>query len=288
MKTNELKIRFGPAGNSEQFYNEGHKSSLEAPKWIHDYGLNAFEYSFGRGIKIQEDMALALGHEAKKYDVAMSVHAPYYINLATFETEKIAKNEKYLFDTLKVAKAMGADRVTLHPGSCAKMDRRKAFLQNLNAFKNVFLKLCDMGYGDIAICPETMGKLNQLGDVDEIIEMAAIDERVIPTIDFGHVNARTMGGLETQEDYKILFDTLENGIGKERLNKLHCHFSRIEFTEKGEKCHLTYDDTRFGPDFEPLAKELVRRKMSPRIICESKGTMARDARIFRDIYEKVV
>lgn len=281
-------IRFGPAGNSESFYEDGHRSSLEAPEWIHGQGLNAFEYSFGRGIKLKEDMAVRLGREAKKYDVALSVHAPYYINLATFETEKIANNQKYILDTFNIAKAMGADRVTLHPGSCAKVERSKARKQNLCALKKVFSLLCEMGYGDIALCPETMGKMNQLGDVEEIIEMASIDERIIPTIDFGHVNARTLGGLKTQEDFKILLDTLEKGIGRERVNKLHCHFSRIEFTEKGEKCHLTYDDTRFGPEFDPLAREIARRGMKPRIICESKGTMARDAKIFKDIYESVI
>ncbi|MBQ5851422.1 MAG: TIM barrel protein, partial [Lachnospiraceae bacterium] len=254
---NNKQIRFGPAGNSEQFYNEGHKSSVEAPRWIHEQGLNAFEYSFGRGIKIPEDMAVQLGKNAKEYGVAMSVQAPYYINLATFDEQKIESGQRYLLQTFKMAKLMGASRVTLHPGSCAKTDRKKAFEQNLKSFANVFKLLCEMGYGDITLCPETMGKLNQLGDVDEIILMANVDERIIPTIDFGHINARTMGGLATQEDYKILFDTLENGIGKERLDSLHCHFSRIEFTEKGEKCHLTYDDTRFGPDFEPLAKELI-------------------------------
>lgn len=287
MKEDNLKIRFGPAGNSEKFYEDGHKSSLEAPKWIHDQGLNAFEYSFGRGIKLNEEMAVRLGQEAKKYDVAMSVYAPYYVNLATFETKKEEGNKKYIFDTFKMARLMGADRVTLHPGSCAKIDRKKAFLQNLSAFRDIFSVLCEMGYEDIIICPETMGKLNQLGDVEEIIEMCCVDERIIPTIDFGHVNARTMGALKTQDDYKILLDTLENGIGKERVCRLHSHFSRIEFTDKGEKCHLTYDDTRFGPDFEPLAREIVRRKMKPRIICESKGTMARDARTFKDIYERV-
>lgn len=282
------KIRFGPAGNSEEFYSDGHKSSLEAPQWIKNKGLSAFEYSFGRGIKIRDDMAMELGERAKAYDVAMSVHAPYYINLATFETKKQENNKRYIFDTFRIAKIMGADRVTIHPGSCAKTERSKAFAQNLKAFKGIFFELVEMGYGGISPCLETMGKLNQLGDVDEIIQLCAIDERVMPTIDFGHVNARTMGGLATQEDYRLLLDRLEKGIGQERVKKLHCHFSRIEYTEKGEKCHLTYDDDRFGPDFEPLAREIIRRGMTPRIICESKGTMARDAAIFKEIYESLL
>lgn len=287
MKRNESIIRFGPAGNSEEFYNDGYKSSIDAPKWISEKGLNAFEYSFGRGIKLREDMADQLKNNSKLYDVAMSVHAPYYINLATFQTEKIENNRRYILDTFRLARHMGADRVTIHPGSCAKMDRKKAYAQNREALCRIFKELDSLGYGDISPCMETMGKINQLGDVDEVIDMCSIDERIIPTIDFGHINARTMGGLGTQDDYKVLLDRLENGIGKMRLKVLHCHFSRIEYTDKGEKCHLTYDDESFGPEFPPLAREIVRRNMTPRIICESKGTMARDAALFKQMYESL-
>ncbi|MBQ9625118.1 MAG: TIM barrel protein [Clostridia bacterium] len=287
MSKNDKIIRFGPAGNSEEFYNQGHKSSVEAPKWIFEYGLNAFEYSFGRGVKLNEEMAEQIKAETERYNIALSVHAPYYINFATFETEKIEKNRQYVLDTFRLAKIMGATRVTIHPGSCAKVERKKAFNQNLNAFKAIYDELLKLGYDDIIPCPETMGRENQLGTVDEIIEMANIDKRIIPTIDFGHVNAITQGGLKTQDDFKSLLDKLENGLGAERVQNLHCHFSRIEYTAKGEKCHLTYDDNRFGPDFEPLAKEFKRRGLTPRIICESKGTMARDARIFKDIYDRI-
>lgn len=283
-----MNIRFGPAGNSEEFYDEGNKSSLDAPLWIKNKGLNAFEYSFGRGVKLKEDTALELGKRARECGIAMSAHSPYYINLTATEPEKIEKNHRYIFDTCKIAKIMGADRVVLHPGSCAKIDRKVAFEQNLKGFKEMLQMLKDNGLGDILVCPETMGKLNQIGDVEEIIAMCNINENIIPTIDFGHVNCRMQGGLRAQEDFKMLLDKLENGIGKQRLDIIHCHFSRIEFTEKGEKRHWTYDDVQFGPDFDPLAKELARRKMSPRIICESKGTMAKDAVTLKNIYENAL
>lgn len=270
-------MKFGPAGNSDSFYASGHKASEQAPKWIHDLGLNAFEYSFGRGVRLSPEKAALLKAEAQAYDVTLSAHAPYYISLSTEDPKKQENNWRYLRDSVIAAQNMGAKRVVLHPGSCAKQNRKAAFSRNLHAFAQMLDRLKAEGLGDVLICPETMGKLNQLGDVDEVLEMCAINDYTIPTIDFGHVNARTLGGLITQADFARVLDAVEHRLGHDRLDRLHIHFSRIEFTDSGEKCHWTFADTQYGPEFMPLAKELVRRNLHPTIICESKGTMAEDA-----------
>ena len=123
-----------------------------------------------------------------------------------------------------------------------------------------------------------MGKLGQLGTLEEVLALCKLDERMIPCIDFGHLNARSYGSIRTQADYAAILDAIENALGADRLRRLHVHFSKIQYTiPGGEKVHLTFEDTEYGPEFEPLAEEIVRRGMEPTLICESAGTQAEDA-----------
>ncbi|HZX46798.1 MAG TPA: TIM barrel protein [Clostridia bacterium] len=144
------------------------------------------------------------------------------------------------------------------------------------------------GLGDIVLCPETLGKKNQLGSLEEVLEMCLLDERLMPTIDFGHIHAFTGGGLESYEDFSRVVEVIEDALGFERIKRLHVHFSRVEFTKGGEKKHWTFDDTQYGPEFIHLAKIIIDRRLIPTIICESRGTMAKDARRMKEIYERVL
>ena len=145
----------------------------------------------------------------------------------------------------------------------------------------------EAGFGDIAICPETMGKVNQLGTLDEVLELCKIDERLIPCIDFGHLNARDLGYFKTKEDYKSVFDKIENALGYERLKSFHSHFSKIEYTTGGEKKPLTFADTVYGPDFEPVIDLVAQKNCSPTFICESDGTQAEDVKKMKDYYNSI-
>ncbi len=278
-------IRFGPAGNSDSFYEQGHKSSVEMPAWLKKMGLSAYEYQCGRGIKISEAVAADIGKQGIENDILLSIHAPYYINLAAEEPEKRENSIRYILETLKVAKWMNAKRIVVHTGSASKVDRKWA-LETAIVGMQVALKMSDeMGYSDITICPEVLGKANQLGSLEEILEMCLIDERLIPTIDFGHVHARDLGILKAQKDFEKVLDRIENVLGNDRLKRLHIHFSRIEFTSSGEKKHWTLDDIQYGPDFEPLAELICKKGMEPVIICESRDHMAEDALKMKTIYE---
>lgn len=281
-------IRFGPAGNSKRFYDEGYKTTLQMPEWLGKLGLNAYEYQGGRGINIKEEKATNLGREARKYNIALSIHAPYYINLSSVEEQKRINSKRYIIDSMQAAKFMGAKRVVVHPGSCSKVSREWALETAIKVLKETIEEADDKGLSNISICPEVMGKINQLGTLEEIIEMCKIDERLIPTIDFGHLNARNHGSLKEKADFDNVAEKIENSLGYERLKRIHCHFSRIEFTEGGEKKHWTLDDTQYGPDFEPLSKTLAERKMEPIIICESMDNMADDAKKLKNIYEETV
>ena len=280
-----MPIRFGPAGNSEIFYKQGHTASLEAPQWLNSMGLNAYEYPCGRGVKIGEETARRLGENATKYNISLSLHAPYYINLASQESDKIKNSIGYIVQSVITARFMGAKRVVVHPGSCGTISRNTAMITAIETFKRAIDIIHDMKYDDIILCPETLGKRNQLGTLDEIIEFCTCNDSIIPTLDFGHINALGLGCLKTEDDYRYILEKVKNCLGAYRLKNIHCHFSRIEFTNAGEKRHWTLDDIEYGPEFEPLAKLLVEYDMNPIIICESSGTMAEDSLRLKIIYE---
>ena len=280
-------IRFGPSGNSESFYEQGHKSSVEMPQWLRDMGLDAYEYQCSKGVKVSEPTARKIGEEAAANDIFVSIHAPYYINMSSEEQEKRDNSKVYIMETLQVARWMGAKRIVIHTGSCSKVSRKWALDTAVGVLKETLQEADAAGFGDITLCPEVLGKINQLGSLEEILEMCKMDDRLIPTVDFGHLHARGMGCMNTVDDFEKVCDQIENALGSYRLKHLHSHFSRIEFTSGGEKKHWTYDDCQYGPNFDPLAAVLVRREMEPVIICESRSSMAEDALKMKNIYNRL-
>lgn len=280
-------IWFGPSGNSEKFYEDGNKHSYQMPEWLKNMGLNAYEYQCNKGTNIKQETAVKIGIEAKKAGVRLSIHAPYYINLSSSEEEKRKNSVQYIINTCQVAKWMGADRIVIHPGSVGKLSREKAMMLALPVLAEAIKTADESGFSDITLCPEVLGKINNLGSVDEVITMCMLDERMIPCVDFGHVYARTLGAVKDVDDFNAIFEKIENALGAERARKLHIHFSRIEFTDAGEKKHHTMQDTEYGPEFENLAYVLIKRKTEPVIICESRDRMAEDAVILKQIYENV-
>lgn len=281
-----MTAKFGPAGNSKSFYDQGYSSSVDMPHWLADMGLDAYEYQCGRGVNIGQATAELLKRQAEQFNIELSIHAPYYINLASSDSEKIEKSIGHIIKSAQAAKWMGATRVVIHPGNVA--DGREPSLKRAKIVLAEAWKRCvEENLGDVHLCPETMGKKNQLGDLDEVLELCLVDESFIPTIDFGHLNARELGWIKSIKEYESILDSIENKLGSARLKNIHCHFSRIEYTNGGEKRHWTLDDTQFGPDFEPLAEAICRRSLSPTIICESRDVMAEDARKLKDIYLSV-
>lgn len=278
-------IRFGPAGNSKAFYDEGYKSSIQAMEWLSKQGLTAYEYSFSRGVVMKGETALALGAEAKKYGVEISVHAPYYINFAGTDPDLLEKSYNYVLDCLKYLKLLGGKRCVFHPGTCGKLNREEAFELLKERTKELVKRVKQAGYADLYICPETMGKSQQLGTYQEIAEICSYDDILVPTIDFGHINALTQGSLKTEEDFETVITYLIEKLGIEKVRKMHVHFSKIEYGAKGEIKHLTFEDNIYGPGFENLAKVLKKYDLEPFIICESKETQSIDANIMKEIYK---
>ena len=266
---------FGPGGNSESFYNEGKKSTVQAPAWLSARGLDAYEYQAGNGLTAGDASLRKVGEEAKKYGILMSLHTPYFISLSGVEEEKRLNSINYISRSLHAAELLGADTIVIHTGSAAKITREEAMALAADTLtKNLEVN----GDTTIRMGLETMGKINQLGTLDEVLTLCKIAPIYHPVVDFGHLNARHLGGYCADCDsYSAVFDKIATTLGDDYAYNLHCHFSKIEYTKAGEKKHLTFEDEVFGPDFEPLAEAIVREGVCPRIICESAGTMAEDA-----------
>ncbi len=277
-----MSALFGPSGNSKSFYDEGHKKTLEAFAWLKAKGLDAFEYPAGNGITASLDTFAALGQEAKKQGIKTSFHTPYFISLSGVEEEKRLKSIDYIKKSTSAALALGADIIVIHTGSASKISRQEAVNLAKDTLSRALEAIPDSG---VRFGLETMGKQNQLGTLDEVIEISKLDKRLAPVVDFGHMNARECGGLfKTADDYRRVFDKIANSLSASVAETLHCHFSKIEYTAQGEKRHLTFEDDIYGPDYEPLMEAIYKDSLSPTIICESNGTMAEDALAMKKHY----
>ena len=282
----EWKIRFGTAGTSDSFAAQGGKTSLDIPEYTAKMGLNAFEYQCGHGVRLGLDKAAKMAALAAPKDILFSVHAPYYISMSSLEEDKRLNSVNYLLQSAAVCRALGGQRVIFHSGSCGKQSREAALEKALDTLRRAQTALDEAGFSDITLCPETMGKIGQLGTLDEVLELCKVDERITPCIDFGHLNARTLGGIASKADYAAILDKVEAALGGARAKRFHVHFSLIEFSAGGEKRHWTFAQTQFGPEPQPLMELLAERRLAPVIICESAGTQAEDAQAMKRMYEE--
>jgi deoxyribonuclease-4 len=280
-------IKFGPSGNSESFYAAGYSKSEESAVYVKNSGLEAFEYSFGRGVNMGEAKAITIGNAFKENNIELSVHATYYINFANTDEEFVAKSYNYVLDSAKSLNFMQGTRCIFHCASQGKAERSEAFELTKERIKRLTDYIYLNNFEHLLFCPETMGKIGQIGTVEEIIQLCKIDKIFIPAIDFGHINAREQGSLKTKEDYMSRLLYMISELSYERMKHFHIHFSKIEYSAKGEVRHLTFEDTKYGPEFEPLAICIKELKLEPVIISESAGTQLEDAIKMKETYNKI-
>ena len=280
-------IKFGPSGNSESFYAAGYEHTEQAAKYVKDLGLDCFEYSFGRGVRMSESKAISIGEAFAEQRVELSVHAPYFINFSNPDDEMAAKSYGYVLDSANMAKLMGGKRIVFHPAAQGKATREDAVALAEERLKILRDYVYLNNLQDRMFCPETMGKLAQIGTVEEIVRFCKIDEIYTPCVDFGHINAREQGSLKTVEDYKSRLEYMIAELGFERMKHFHVHFSKIMYSAKGEVKHLTLEDDVYGPEFSPLAVALKELSLEPCIVSESAGTQAEDAFSMKQAYESL-
>ena len=268
------KIRFGASGNPVNFFKSKlGKDKLGVIEWSNNLGLNAQERQMTYGARMHEEDAIEFGKRGKKFDVQLSVHGPYYVVLTSDKPRVVENSIKELSKTCYLANLMGAKRVVFHPGFGRKFD---------DVIKN--LKIVEKNKPkEVIIHPETMGKLCQLGDLNEVISICENTE-CEPCIDFGHLYARNLGKL----DFRKTLEEIEKRLGKKSLKELHCHFYPVEFGDKGEKFHRAVTEKNVFPrfiDFAPLIKEF---SMNPTLISESKDSQDIGALQMKKIMERLL
>ncbi len=280
-------IKFGPSGNCELFYAEGNKHTEQAAEFCVKYKLDCYEYSFGRGVHLSESKAISIGEAFSKANVEISVHAPYFINFANPSDEAAQKSYGYVLDSAKFLKLFGGERLVFHPAAQGKATREEAVKKTCDRLKILRDYIYLNGYENLKFCPETMGKIAQIGTLKEVVEFCKIDKCFTPAVDFGHINAREQGSLKTVADYQSRLEYMIAELGYERVKNFHVHFSKIMYGGRGEIKHLTFEDDIYGPEFEPLAIALKNLKLEPYIVSESAGTQAQDACEMKRIYNSV-
>lgn len=280
-------IKFGPSGNSKSFYDMGYKHTVQAPEYLEKFNLDCFEYSFGRGITLSEGKAVEIGEAFAAKGKEISVHAPYFINFSNPDDEAEQKSYNYVLNSAKFIKLMGGKRLVFHPATQGKMTREQA----VDLCEERIKRLTDYIYlnnlEDVVYSPETMGKIAQIGTVEEIVRFCKIDKIYVPCLDFGHINAREQGSLKTVEDYLSRLEYMIAELGYERVKHFHVHFSKIMYGGRGEIKHLTFEDMTYGPEFLPLAVALKKLELEPYIVSESDGTQAEDAATMKEIFNSV-
>jgi deoxyribonuclease-4 len=258
-----MAIRFGPAGIPIQC---GVKSTVEGVGCCRELGLGAMEMEFVQGVRMQDELARNVAAAAKKSDVSISSHAPYFVNLCSREPEKIANSRRHIISSARVTALAGGGITVFHPGFYQKLTPQEAFGAAKKALVGIEQELASARI-KIRLGAETVGKKSAFGGLDENIRLAQQLDMVEPVIDFAHLHARGDARLRTESDYKAVFDLLEKELG-DYVRRFHCHFSEINYSHKGELNHFPLG-TNNEPPFRPFMKVLAENGYSGTVICET-------------------
>lgn len=280
--------RFGPAGVPPLFRIIGAQTP-DVPKLLREEGLDAFEYQavrWGQKPQMKQKDAENLGAEAVKNDVLLSMHGSYYVNLSG-KKEIVEASKRRVVACATAAQWMGAYVVVFHMGFYGRTEKSYAFKNCVNALKDIVETLDSLGIRNVKLGPETMGRIYQVGTLEEVLTICEEVEQTQLVLDWSHMHARYLGKFRKVEDFREVVEEVERRLGAEAARNMHCHFSKIEYTDKGERRHHTLDEARYGPNFEMLAEVIADFKMRPVIICET-PILDVDAVKMRDILRKVM
>ena len=260
----EGTFRFGTVGTPK---NKPKKpgGSVGGIYYLHELGLQALELGWVRSVRVSESTALSIKEAGLDRDVALSVHAPYYINLNA-DAEEWPRSRQRLMDAARAGHQSGATDIVFHPGSYfgqPAADVLKIAIPRLDDC----LKELRAEENPVILRPETMGKGAMLGSLGDTLEMSKL-EGVEPCLDFAHLHARPGdGSVNTYQEWMEILEAYREALGEKSLKRLHCHLSGIEYTEKGEQNHLVIRESDF--DLNALFQALFDSTAGGRILCES-------------------
>jgi len=258
------------------------RTTLEGIKCVAELKLNAFEVEFVRRVGMSNAMAKETGRVAKGLNILLSVHCPYFINLCSLEEEKLDASKQRILDSVERAFHMGAEVAVFHPGFYGNLTPEPAFNAIEEACRDMLDRMRGKGIKRVKLGLETTGKVSQFGTLDEIIKICRKLKGCAPVIDYAHIYARQAGRIDYSEIFKKLKPL--------KLKHLHSHFTSMEWTpakapwQGNERRHLELKVNK--PPFEPLAREVLKRKTNITLISES-PILEKDSLEMKRIFEKL-
>jgi len=274
------RLRFGTAGIPR---STPKRSTIDGIEHVRRLGLDAMELEFVRGVNLKPELAKKIKYVAKKHDVLLTAHAPYYINLNASEKAKVEASKKRIIQSAERLYQAGGWSVVFHAGYYLKQDPAKVYNRIRDALKEIERELMDRGI-KVWLRPELTGKPTQFGDLKEIVRLSEELETVLPTIDFAHAHARNRGKCNTAEEWREMLAFIEDRLGREALDNMHIHISGIEYTEKGEKNHLNLQESDMN--WEDLLRVLKEFRIKGVVISESPN-IEEDALLMKKKYEEI-
>jgi deoxyribonuclease-4 len=239
---------------------------------VKNLGLHSMEVEFVHGVVMSPEKAEAVGKVQRETGIRLSVHAPYYINLCN--PEKLRGSQKRIIDSAYRGHLMGAGVIVFHPGYYGKLSKDEAFDMVESACKEMAEVIGENGW-HVRLGLETTGKVSQFGTLEEILALCKDNKYCVPVIDWAHLFAKYQGDVDFRS---VLSKLIAAGY-----KKVHTHFSNIEFTEKGERRHLTLDHRQ--PDFGELAKLILKSELKEINIISESPDIAGDALVMKKAFE---
>ena len=271
------KLNFLTAGMPIQTGNKGYARAFEI---LEDLELNGLELEFVRGVRISD----ASKEIVKNSPMVKTIHAPFYINLNAREEEKIEASINRIVETATIAQEVGAFSITYHAGFYLGMDKEKVY-QTIKTQTGIIQDILQKNNVKVWIRPETTGKATQWGDLEEIINLSKEFEYVLPCVDFSHLHARYNGISNTYDEFAQIFEKIGKELeDKKPLENFHAHMAGIEYTAKGEKQHLNFEESDFN--YKDLLKAFKDFDVKGVIVCESPNIEG-DAKLIRDYYYSI-
>jgi deoxyribonuclease-4 len=224
------------------------------------------EIEFVQGVRMKEGAAREVAQAAKELDISLSSHAPYFVNLCTSDSTKMANSRRNIITSARITALAGGSITVFHPGFYQKLNPKEAYDAAKKALKSIESELKTMNIR-IRLGAETVGKPSAFGGLDENIKLAQELDMVVPALDFAHLHARGDFRIRGEADYRTIFDRLERELG-DYVKRFHCHFSEINYSGKGERNHLPLG-TNNEPPFRPFMKFLAENGYSGTVICET-------------------
>ena len=273
-------LRFGTAGIP---ISTPRPTTLTGIEHVKKLGLDCMELEFVRSVNITEAKAHLVKEIAKKQDIALTAHGQYFINLNAQEKAKLEASKQRIYKAAKIADLCGASSMTFHAAYYMQQDPEKVYVKVKEGVKEVIKHLKDNDH-KIWVRPETTGKATQWGDLKEIVKLSEEVEQVLPCIDFSHLHART-GKNNTYDEFREMLAYVEKKLGRLALNNMHIHLSGINYSEKGERNHLTLEESDMN--YKDLLKVFKEFKIKGNVISESPN-IEKDALLLKKLYKEIV